>query len=285
MDRPFPAYKGDELYIFVSYSHKDAPAVFPELTRLRGEGFNIWFDEGIEAGTEWREEIGKAILSAGVFLYFVSQEAVLSANCRKEVGLADKQQIPTIAIHLEYTELPAGLDLTLSDLQAIHKYEVPKQEYQQKLQARISSYLDQPTIQPVVVKRKETVPILTGPDNSIAVLPFVNMSSDPEQEFFSDGITEEILNSLASVAELQVTGRTSSFAFKGKNDDLRHIGVALGVKYILEGSVRKSGIKVRITAQLINVENGFRLWSDTFDRELTDIFAIQDEIASKILVQ
>ena len=219
------------------------------------------------------------------FLYFVSQEAVLSANCRKEVGLADKQQIPTIAIHLEYTELPAGLDLILSDRQAILKYEVPKQEYQQKLQARISSYLDQPTIQPVVVKRKETVPILTGPDNSIAVLPFVNMSSDPEQEFFSDGITEEILNSLASVAELQVTGRTSSFAFKGKNDDLRHIGVALGVKYILEGSVRKSGIKVRITAQLINVENGFRLWSDTFDRELTDIFAIQDEIASKILVQ
>ena len=67
MDRPFPAYKGDEPYIFVSYSHKDAPAVFPELTRLRGEGFNIWFDEGIEAGTEWREEIGKAILSAGVF--------------------------------------------------------------------------------------------------------------------------------------------------------------------------------------------------------------------------
>ena len=120
---------------------------------------------------------------------------------------------------------------------------------------------------------------------SIAVLPFVNMSSDAEQEFFSDGITEEILNSLASVKELKVAGRTSSFAFKGQNDDLRRIGDALGVEHILEGSVRKAGAKVRITAQLIQVDDGFHLWSETYDRELTDVFAIQDEIANEILRQ
>ena len=121
--------------------------------------------------------------------------------------------------------------------------------------------------------------------NSIAVLPFVNMSSDEEQEFFSDGITEEILNSLASVKELKVAGRTSSFAFKGQNDDLRRIGDALGVNHILEGSVRKSGDQVRITAQLIQVDNGFHLWSETYDRKLIDIFSIQDEIANEILLQ
>lgn len=120
---------------------------------------------------------------------------------------------------------------------------------------------------------------------SIAVLPFVNMSSDPEQEFFSDGITEEILNSLASVKQLKVAGRTSSFAFKGQNDDLRRIGDALGVSHILEGSVRKSGTQVRITAQLIQVRDGFHLWSQTYDRELTDVFAIQDEISTEILRQ
>lgn len=120
---------------------------------------------------------------------------------------------------------------------------------------------------------------------SIAVLPFVNMSSDEEQEFFSDGITEEILNSLASVKELHVAGRTSSFAFKGQNDDLRRIGDALGVNHILEGSVRKSGDQVRITAQLIQVDNGFHIWSETYDRKLVDIFAIQDEIATEILRQ
>jgi len=120
---------------------------------------------------------------------------------------------------------------------------------------------------------------------SIAVLPFVNMSSDPEQEYFSDGISEEILNSLAKVKELKVAGRTSSFAFKGQNQDLRQIGDTLGVEHILEGSVRKSGAKVRITAQLIQVDDGFHLWSETYDRELTDVFAIQDEIAKAILEQ
>ena len=120
---------------------------------------------------------------------------------------------------------------------------------------------------------------------SIAVLPFVNMSSDPEQEYFSDGISEEILNSLAKIKELKVAGRTSSFAFKGQNQDLRQIGDTLGVEHILEGSVRKSGAQVRITAQLIQVDDGFHLWSETYDRELTDVFAIQDEIATAILKQ
>ena len=122
-------------------------------------------------------------------------------------------------------------------------------------------------------------------EKSIAVLPFVNMSEDAGNEYFSDGISEEILNSLARVKELKVAGRTSSFAFKGKNQDLRQIGDALGVNHILEGSVRKAGTTVRITAQLIQVDDGFHLWSDTYDRELTDIFAIQDEIATAILVQ
>jgi TolB-like protein len=111
------------------------------------------------------------------------------------------------------------------------------------------------------------------------------MSSDPEQEFFSDGLSEEILNALAKVKSLKVAGRTSSFAFKGENQDLRVIGEALGVNHILEGSVRKADNQVRITAQLIQVDNGFHLWSDTYDRELTNVFAIQDEIANAILHQ
>ncbi|MGI9222737.1 MAG: tetratricopeptide repeat protein [Woeseiaceae bacterium] len=136
-----------------------------------------------------------------------------------------------------------------------------------------------------VTAMADTDAVIDDEEKSIAVLPFVNMSSDEEQEYFSDGITEEILNSLAGVKELKVAGRTSSFAFKGQNDDLRRIGDALGVNHILEGSVRKAGGKVRITAQLIRVDNGFHLWSETYDRELTDVFAIQDEIANEILKQ
>jgi TolB-like protein/tetratricopeptide (TPR) repeat protein len=118
---------------------------------------------------------------------------------------------------------------------------------------------------------------------SIAVLPFVNMSSDPEQEYFSEGISEELLNLLAKVPQFQVAGRTSSFEFKGQNDDLREIGELLGVDNILEGSVRKGGDRVRITAQLVSVDDGFHLWSDTYDRELDDIFAVQDQIANAVV--
>jgi TolB-like protein len=117
---------------------------------------------------------------------------------------------------------------------------------------------------------------------SIAVLPFVNMSADPNQEYFSDGLTEELLNALAQVRALRVAARTSSFSFKGKNLPVAEIARALNVKTVLEGSVRKAGNRVRITAQLINASDGFHIWSQTFDRELTDIFAIQEEISRSI---
>jgi hypothetical protein len=122
MDRPFPAYKGDEPYIFVSYSHSNESAVFPELVWLKEGGFNVWYDEGIEGGTEWREELGQAILRAELFLYFVTPDSVQSENCRKELNLAIDEHIPTLAVHIKQTELPAGLKLTLSDRQAIQKY-------------------------------------------------------------------------------------------------------------------------------------------------------------------
>jgi len=122
----------------------------------------------------------------------------------------------------------------------------------------------------------------TEPEQSLAVLPFVNMSGDPENEYFSDGLSEELLNTLVRIGGLKVTGRTSSFAFKGQNLDLREIGRLLNVANVLEGSVRKAGNRVRITAQLIKTSDGYHLWSDTFDRELDDIFAIQQEIADRV---
>ncbi len=117
---------------------------------------------------------------------------------------------------------------------------------------------------------------------SIAVLPFVNMSGDPANEYFSDGISEEILNVLARVPELSVAARTSSFQFKGEKRDVAQIATQLKVRMVLEGSVRKQADRVRITAQLIDAQTGFHLWSQTYDRELKDIFAIQDEIARAI---
>jgi TolB-like protein len=135
------------------------------------------------------------------------------------------------------------------------------------------------------IRTVNNVGIIEGKSESIAVLPFVNMSSDKEQDYFADGISEEILNVLVKIPKLKVAGRTSSFSFKGKNQDLRKIGDALGVNHILEGSVRRSNTKLRITAQLIRSDDGFHLWSDTYDREIADIFDIQDEIAKEVAKQ
>ncbi len=134
----------------------------------------------------------------------------------------------------------------------------------------------------VVPGRNELRGKTTKTNNRLAVLPFVNMSADPDNEYFSDGITEELLNALTRVDGLQVTSRTSAFAFKGKTNDIRDIAIQLNVDKVLEGSVRKAGNRVRITAQLINAADGYHIWSENYDRNLTDIFEVQDEISSII---
>lgn len=133
--------------------------------------------------------------------------------------------------------------------------------------------LEQPATEPS--KPAERAP-------SIAVLPFANMSADRENEYFSDGLTEEIIHALANMPGLKVAGRTSSFFFRGKDFEFAEIGKRLNVDHILEGSVRKAGTRIRVTAQLITVADGFHLWSETYDRELTDIFALQDEVTNAI---
>jgi serine/threonine protein kinase/tetratricopeptide (TPR) repeat protein len=126
------------------------------------------------------------------------------------------------------------------------------------------------------------VPAVTRERVSIAVLPFVNLSPDPENEYFSDGVTDELTNALAKITDLRVTSRTSAFAFKGKERDVKDIGRQLGVAKLLEGSVRKSGNRLRISAQLVNAADGYQVWSETYDRDLTDVFAVQDEISRTI---
>jgi len=136
-----------------------------------------------------------------------------------------------------------------------------------------------PSSRPAAESAEETEIVA---EKSIAVLAFEDLSAAGDQEYFADGLSEELLNVLARMPDLQVAGRTSSFAFKGQNRDLREIGEILNVAHILEGSVRKAGNKIRVTAQLINADTGFHLYSDTYDRDLTDVFAVQDEIAAAI---
>ncbi len=135
----------------------------------------------------------------------------------------------------------------------------------------------------LAVRPSRTADLKDGAAPSIAVLPLANLSRDPDQEYFADGLAEELLDLLAKVPGLRVAARTSAFSFKGKNEDVRAIGQSLNVSALLEGSVRKSGDQVRITTQLINVADGYHLWSETYDRKLTDVFAVQDDIARAVV--
>ena len=133
-------------------------------------------------------------------------------------------------------------------------------------------------------RRIDTVLLPTAPKKlSIAVLPFANMSGDTEQEYFADGISEDTITALSKLSQLFVIARNSSFTFKGRNVNVQEVGRSLGVRYVLEGSVRKSGNKVRITAQLIDATTGGHLWAERFDRDLTDIFAVQDDVTQQIV--
>ncbi len=152
------------------------------------------------------------------------------------------------------------------------------------LDPRFSSGLDAPEIRALLQEFAALAPAQArSDDKSVAVLAFANLSDDKANEYFSDGISEELLNVLAKVSKLKVAARTSSFSFKGQNVPIPEIAHKLGVAYVVEGSVRKAGNKVRITAQLIKASDGFHVWSETYDRELSDIFAVQDEIAKNIL--
>ena len=180
-----------------------------------------------------------------------------------------------------YRQVKARLDLSVSDLGSTQLKNIaePIRVYSLQVgvaaQAKATATVGSRTAAPARQRRP--------PKPSIAVLPFHNMSGDAEQEYFADGISEDIITALSKLPQLFVIARNSSFTFKGKNVDVQEVGRELGVRYVLEGSVRKSGNRVRITAQLIDATTGGHLWAERFDRDLTDIFAVQDDVTQHIV--
>ena len=182
-----------------------------------------------------------------------------------------------------YRQVKARLDLQVSDLGTTHLKNIADPMRVFSLQVGPPSPSKQ---SPAVEAKSEAIrpAPLPAPDKpSIAVLPFSNMSDDPQQEYFADGISEDIITALSKLSQLFVIARNSSFTFKGKNVHIGEVGKSLGVRYILEGSVRKSGARVRITAQLIDATTNGHLWAERFDRDLTDIFAVQDDVTTQIV--
>ena len=278
MERPFAAYKGDAPYIFVCYAHDDAPIVYPELARLKDAGFNVWYDEGIAPGHTWRDEVALALSQCSLFLYFVTPRSVASSNCQKEVNFCLSRERKLLSVHLERTQLPAGLELSLSDRQAIVRADHPEASYRRKLADALTALL------PAVHRTAAfTAPQVRRSGQSIAILPLVNRTSDPANEYLCDGIAEELIGGLADVEGLRVASLISSFALKGQQLDLGAIGERLRVDHVLSGSVQRSANRIRFMFLLSRVDDGTSLWSQRYDREVQDIFELQEDVARQVV--
>ena len=214
MERPFPAYKGDAPYVFVSYAHEDAEIVFPEIRWLQQEEFNVWWDDGINPGSRWSDEIARSLEGSALLLYFCTPLSINSRHCLDEINLALDADRPMITIHLEDADLTPGLRLRLSSHQAVLRHELDEKSYRSKLISGIEEHL-RPALALSQASTGNTVDATTSPkENSVAILPFVNMSSDAEQEYFADGITEDLIDRLTRQSALRVIARTSCFYFK-----------------------------------------------------------------------
>ncbi len=261
--------------IFVSYAREDKARVAPLVAALERQGWSIWWDPAIAPGEEFDHLIAAEIDKASAVVVVWTPASVASRWVRGEAREAADRGI-LVPVRFEGAKLPI-------DVRSLHTTDLDHWD----------GNCESPAFRDLVRALDAHLRAARGPGRSVgaqgsddafsvAVLPFVNMSADPEQEYFSDGLSEELINQLVKCKYLQVAGRTSSFAFKGKTDDLRLIGNRLGVNYVLEGSVRKAGRRLRITAQLVKCGDGFHLWSETYDRQLDDVFAIQDDVAGAV---
>lgn len=293
-DKPFQAYAGSNPYFFVCYAHDDAALVYPEMTWLHAAKFNLWYDDGIHVGTMWRQAIADAVADSSALIFFATKKSVVSDNCLREINFALDDQKTVYVVQLEETTMPRQLRLSLSDRQTLVRSAFDESTYRSRLthalgmlQGKRSNDGNQAAQEAgafVMGHARQSRSTMQSPDFSrIAVFPFANSGGDESTEYFSDGLTDELINALAQVKDLHVVSRTSVFEFKNKPTDIRAFGERLRATVVLEGSVRSVGDQVRVTAQLTNVVDGFSLWSGRFDREISDIFTIQDEITRSIV--
>lgn len=265
--------------IFLSYASEDRARIEPLVRQLESAGYSVWWDRDLKGGMQFSRRIEQEVIEAKVVLVAWSPAAIESRWVADEAELA-LETGNILPITLDGARSPMGFrQLQTIDFSGWKGRDDPCVLL---LLEALSHHLKDGsrTLRGAVALPASSQ---VKSDASIAVLPFVNMSSDLEQDYFADGISEELLNLLSRIKELAVVARTSAFSFKGSDKSIAQIGESLGVAYILEGSVRKSGARVRITAQLIEVATGFHMWSESFDRTLDDIFAVQDEISAAIV--
>ena len=285
--------------IFLSYASQDADAARRICEALRAAGLEVWFDQSeLRGGDAWDASIRKQIKDCALFIPVITPntQAREEGYFRLEWKLAvDRSHLMAdtkaffVPVILGDVSEPAALVpdkfrerqwSRLNDAAAIADFAT---RVAKLISGSGSQGRSAPETAPVLVSVSPTAPAKKDDTPSIAVLAFANRSAGADDEYFSDGLADELLNVLAKIKGLRVAARTSAFSFKGKQTTVHEIGSILNVATVLEGSVRKSGNRVRISVQLVKVDDGFQLWGETYDRTLDDIFAVQDDIAQSVV--
>jgi len=262
--------------VFLSYAREDADVAKQLANCIGSAGHEVWWDKQLQGGSRFGDEIDRELKSADAVVVVWSDTSVQSAWVQDEAA-EGRDTGRLVPVTLRGCRPPLGfrqfhsIDLGQWDARGEPETLDDVIAAVAKTAATAATVADEPKAK---VREHKA---------SICVLPFVNMSGEPEQEYFSDGITEDIITDLSKVSALSVVARNTAFAFKGQTVDVKEVARTLGVSHVLEGSVRKAGSRVRITGQLIDGAKGDHVWADRYDRELTDIFEIQDEISKAIV--
>ena len=263
--------------IFLSYAREDVDSAKRLAEAVGDAGHDVWWDRHIQGGSRFTAEIDRALKDAEVVVVLWTDASVESAWVQDEAA-EGRDTGRLVPVSLNGCRPPLGFRQFHTVALDLNGH--GEADHLQELLGAIGKTAGNGSAAKASAKPAEGQ---SQPGISMCVLPFVNMSGDPEQEYFSDGITEDIITDLSKVSALLVIARNTAFTFKGKVMDVKEVARALDVTHVLEGSVRKSGDRVRITAQLIDSKTGGHVWADRYDRDLTDIFAIQDEISKAIV--
>jgi adenylate cyclase len=269
--------------VFVSYSRSDKARVSPLVAAIKAKGWSVWWDPSIAAGQQFDDQIEAELQAASAVLVVWTPTSVASRWVRGEARDAAERDI-LIPVRFDNARLPIdarAIQTTDLDNWGEDPASAPFQDLLHSLGAVIERQRASQSARSAATSAPSAA--AAAPRVGICVLPFANMSGDQEQEYFSDGITEDIITDLSKVSGLAVVGRNSAFMYKGKNVDLTKVAHELKVRHILEGSVRKAGGRVRITAQLVDGSSNDHVWAERYDRDLNDIFTLQAEISEAIV--
>ena len=264
--------------VFLSYARDDVEAARLLAEEISRGGYTVWWDRHLHGGSRFAAEIDKALKDAEAVVVLWSASSIESAWVQDEAA-EGRDSGRFVPVTLDATKPPLGF-------RQFHTIQLAAANGNSQLEG-VDELLDAISRTCGADSQKEKAAASESEKprarDSICVLPFANMSGEPEQEYFSDGITEDIITDLSKVSALSVIARNTAFTFKGQTLDVKEVAKSLGVTHVLEGSVRKAGNRVRITAQLIDGAAGDHVWADRYDRDLTDIFEIQDEISKAIV--